>query len=221
MLDTGAYWETRRTSKPALAEPVPGVSCVGQHFRFCPRTEGEHRSGSYARYSSSAAARGRTSRAIALAGSSSPTLSVRVPTAAFGSSGRCELVTNRLDTGSTHLTPPRSANGHAHEHVRGHPQQRAPRAARRDRRDADEGLLDGGRDRNELHGQLGQPRRRPRPGDRPVAAAGRPRGAAFGHRHAVHIGSRVQPWYLEAPPVRTSLKRAGRAGRAGSVRRCP
>ena len=36
------------------------------------------------------------------------------------------------------------------------------------------------------------------------------------------IGSRSEPRNLEAPPVRTSLQRAGRAGRAaGSVRRCP
>ena len=44
--------------------------------------------------------------------------------------------------------------------------------ARGDRRAAEEGLLDGDRDGDELHRQLGQPRRRPRPGDQGVAGGG-------------------------------------------------
>ncbi|CAA9472871.1 MAG: DNA protection during starvation protein, partial [uncultured Solirubrobacteraceae bacterium] len=84
---------------------------------------------------------------------------------------------------------------------RGNPVRRERRQARGDHRDARARLLDGDRDGDELHRQLGQPRRHPRPGDhrvparrhpggaRPRPAVRRPHQGALRHRarlHALH-----------------------------------
>src|SRR3954464_10815902 len=81
----------------------------------------------------------------------------------------------------------------------GHPGRREHRDARAHRRDAQEGLLDGDRDGDELHRQLDQPRRRAGPGDHRVAAAGHHRGArACAAVRAAHQGAlRRRPGSLE------------------------
>ncbi|CAA9477655.1 MAG: DNA protection during starvation protein, partial [uncultured Solirubrobacteraceae bacterium] len=60
---------------------------------------------------------------------------------------------------------------------RGNPVRCERREARGDHRDARARLLDGDRDGDQLHHQLGQSRRDPGAGDHRVAAGGRPGGA--------------------------------------------
>ena len=90
-------------------------------------------------------------------------------------------------------------------------------AARGDHRAAQEGLLDGDRDGDELHRELDQPRRRPRPGDHRVAPGGHPGGArprAAVRRRASRSStassrarwtSRAEQTYLQPPEHQTDI----------------
>ena len=71
----------------------------------------------------------------------------------------------------------RHEHGNPHHDHRRHPLRRQVGRARGAARAAQEGVLDGDRDGDELHRQLGQPGRRPRPGDHRVARAGHRGGA--------------------------------------------
>ena len=70
------------------------------------------------------------------------------------------------------------------------------RGARAADRDADQGLLDGARDSDELHRQLDQPRGRARPGDHRVVGGGRAGGA---RARAASSAKRIKELYGVVP----------------------
>ena len=118
---------------------------------------------------------------------------------------RLGLGTRTIRNKESHASPPC---------LRRHPLRRQGAAARGGHRAAQDGLLDGDRDGDELHHQLDQPGRRARPGDRRVAPGGHPGGAraraAVRHPHQGALRRRPRLARVQPPSRATSSRRSTR-----------